>query len=70
MKETLPVVVAAAILGDQWAGHDVCFHIDNTAAVAAVQSRSAREPRIAQLMSCLILCSNTVVCDIFTRFKI
>ena len=53
VKEMLPVVVAAAIWGDRWAGHHVCFHIDNTAAVAVVQSRSAREPRLAQLMCCL-----------------
>ena len=53
VKEMLPVVVAAAIWGDQWAGYHVCFHIDDTAAVAVVQSRSAREPRLAQLLRCL-----------------
>ena len=51
-KELVPVVVAAAIWGSRWAGKLVCFHSDNMAVVAAVNSRIARDPVLMHLLRC------------------
>ena len=56
-KELLPVVVASAMWGRNWSGSHVCFHVDNTAAVSVLQTRSARDPQLAQLLRCLFFYS-------------
>jgi hypothetical protein len=51
-KELVPVVVAAAIWGSRWAGKLVCFHSDNMAVVAAINSRIARDLVLMRLLRC------------------
>lgn len=51
-KELVPVVVAAAIWGDQWAGKHVCFHSDNMSVVAVLNSRTAKDPLLMHLLRC------------------
>ena len=52
-KELVPIVVAAALWGSQWAGRHVCFHSDNDAVVTVIQRRSVRHPLLIQLLRCL-----------------
>ena len=48
-KELLPIV-AAAVWGQSWAGHR---YSDNTAVVAVIQRRSARDHVLLHLLRCL-----------------
>ena len=43
IKELIPVVVAAAIWGGNWAGKSVHFNLDNAAVVALLNSGSSRD---------------------------
>ena len=52
VKELAPIVIAAAIWGPLWKGARVCFHSDNTAVVAILQKRSARDPVAHHLLRC------------------
>jgi hypothetical protein len=52
VKELVPVVVAAAIWGGLWAGKHICFHVDNMAVVAVLNSRTAKDPRLMHLLRC------------------
>ena len=51
-KELVPVVVVAGIRGKHWSGKDVCFHSDNTAVVAIVNSRTAKASLLMHLLRC------------------
>ena len=52
-KELLPVVASAAIWGRGWRGSRVLFRCDNSAAVEALSSRTARDPVMTHLLRCL-----------------
>ena len=52
-KELLPIVLAAAVWGDRWAGAYILCHSDNMAAVAQVNSLHARNGPTAHLLQCL-----------------
>ncbi len=52
-KELVPIVVAAALWGAQWAGRHICFHSDNDAVVSIIQRRSAKHLLITHLLRCL-----------------
>lgn len=52
-KELLPIMASAALWGKAWAGKRVLIHCDNTAAVQALTSRSARDPTLSHLLRCL-----------------
>ena len=52
-KELVPVVIAAALWGPQWAGRRVLFRSDNQSVVAAVNSGSSRDHTMAHLLRCL-----------------
>ena len=54
MKELLPVVLAAAVWEQQWAGQHVLFISDNMAVVSALSAQSARNPMLFYLLRCLI----------------
>ena len=55
VKELVPVVIACAILGSQWSGQHVQFHIDNLAVVEVIKKVSSREPTgvAMHLLRCL-----------------
>ena len=53
VKELFPVVVAAAVWGRLWGGLCVHFHSDNQAVVAALNSRTTRDPQLMHLLRCL-----------------
>ena len=53
-KELVPIVLAVALLGPQWAGAKVCCRCDNSAVVWAVNKGSARDPKLMRLLR--ILC--------------
>ncbi len=52
-KEMTPIVIAAMLWGDSWQGRSVCFHSDNTAVVALLNSGSVRDDSLMHLMRCL-----------------
>ena len=52
-KELLPVVASAAIWGRGWGGSRVLFRCDNSAAVEALSSITARDPVMTHLLRCL-----------------
>ena len=51
-KELVPVVLAAAVWGERWTGKHVCFHSDNMAVVAVLNSRTAKDPSLMHLLRC------------------
>ena len=53
VKELFPIVVAAAVWGDTWSSHCITFRCDNQAVVAALSSRSVRDPQMMHLLRCL-----------------
>ena len=53
VKELVPVVLAVAMWGSQWASCRVLVRCDNTAVVAAVNVGSVRDPHLMQLLRCL-----------------
>ena len=54
-KELVPIVMAVALWGPQWAGGKVCCLCDNAAVVAAVNKGSARDPALMRLIRLLTL---------------
>ena len=52
VKELVPVVVAAALWGHQWQSQHICFHSDNMAVVAVLNSRTAWTPHLMHLLRC------------------
>ena len=53
-KELLPVVVSAAIWGEQWEGQSVRFLSDNQATVSVLVGRTARDAHMCHLLRCLV----------------
>ena len=53
LKKLLPIVIACAIWGANWRGEAVVARIDNTSAVAVINSRSSRDPKLMHLLRCL-----------------
>lgn len=53
VKELLPIVMATALWGAQWAGKTVRSQCDNAAVVAVLNSRTSREPEVMHLLRCL-----------------
>ena len=47
------MVVSAALWGSSWSRKKILFRCDNTAAVEALSSRSAKDPTMAYLLRCL-----------------
>ena len=53
VKELLPIVLAAALWGSEWAGKTVRAQCDNSAVVAIVNSGTSREREAMHLLRCL-----------------
>ena len=49
-KELLPVVIAAALWGEQWAGQCVRFNSDNMAVVDILHSRTSKDTLVMHLL--------------------
>ena len=56
-KELIAIVIAAAIWGAHWKGLKVMFKSDNTAAVTAIMSGSAKDPTLRHLLRCFFFIS-------------
>ena len=54
VKELFPVVIAAAIYGNQWSGKLVQFKVDNIAVVQVIQATYSREPHLMHLIRILV----------------
>ena len=52
-KELVPIVLAVALWGPQWAGTKVCCWCDNSAVVWAINKGSARDPKLMRLLRTL-----------------
>ena len=52
-KELIPIILASATWGHKWAGHQVVYHCDNQVVVAALRSRSSRQPHLIHLLRCM-----------------
>ena len=59
-KELVPIVLAVALWGPQWAGTNVCCWCDNSAVVWAINKGSARDPKLMSL-----LCSLCFFCAVY-----
>ena len=55
IKELLPVVIATAVWGRNWAGKTVRALCDNMAVVHIIRSRQSKEPNAMHLLRCLAL---------------
>lgn len=54
LRELVPVVMACAIWGRQWAQQWVLVHTDNRSVVDVMQSRSSPDPEIMHLLWCIL----------------
>ena len=52
-KELIPIILASATWGHKWAGHQVVCHCDNQVVIAALRSRSSRQPHLMHLLRCM-----------------
>ena len=52
VKEMLPIVMSTALWGRAWRGSLISIFSDNDAVVTCLNSKSAREPRLAHLLRC------------------
>ena len=66
-KELVPIVSAAALWGQHWAGAHVCFHSDNEAVVTIIQKRHAKHQPLTQLLRCLFFYASVFT---FTSLRI
>ena len=64
VKELVPIAVALAVWGRGWACQRVLCHCDNTAAVAAVQSRYSRHPVMAAILRCMFFMEARFHCSL------
>ena len=55
IKELLPVVIATAVWGRNWAGKTIRALCDNMAVVHIIQTRQSKEPNAMHLLRCLAL---------------
>ena len=53
VKELLPIVLAAAVWGNNWKGRNVMSYCDNAAVVAILSKGDCKEPQAMHLMRCL-----------------
>ena len=53
-EELVPIVIAAALWGAQWAGHSICFHSDNMAVMAILGKGSSTDRLLMHLLRCLL----------------
>lgn len=53
--ELIPIAIAAALWGARWEGKVVCFHSDNEAVVAVLNSLSSKAPELMHLLRCMFL---------------
>ena len=53
VKELIPIVIAAALWGSQWAGSTVKARCDNAAVVAIINRGSSKDQEVMHLMRCL-----------------
>ena len=54
VKELLPIIVAGALWGAEWAGHRIRCHCDNQAVVACFRSRTSRHKGLMHLLRTLV----------------
>ena len=54
VKELFPVVIAAAIYGNQWLGKLVLFRVNNMAVVEVLKATYGREPHLMYLIRMLV----------------
>ena len=54
VKELFPVVIAAAIYGNQWSGKLVLFRVDNMAVVEVLKATYSRESHLMHLIRMLV----------------
>ena len=57
IKELIPIVLAAAIWGETWAGKSVRIRSDNAAVVAVINSGSSKDHEVMHLMRSLVFIS-------------
>ena len=57
IKELIPIVLAAAIWGESWAGKSVRIRSDNAAVVAVINSGSSKDHEVMHLMRSLVFIS-------------
>ena len=53
VKELIPIMLAAAVWGNNWKGRNVMSYCDNAAVVAILSKGDCKEPQAMHLMRCL-----------------
>jgi len=53
VKELLPIVIGAALWGEQWRGKTIKCWCDNAAVVAVLRSGWSKDEKLMHLMRCL-----------------
>lgn len=66
-KELIPVIVAAVVWGPQWKGYRVTALSDNSAVVATLNSRYARDKMLMQMLRSLFFLEAHFQCEITAK---
>ena len=53
IKEMVPIILALAVWGQQWASQHVQIHSDNMAVVEIVRAKSSRDRKVMHLLRCM-----------------
>ena len=53
-KELIPIILALAVWGMAWAGHQIVCHCDNQVVVACLKSRTSKSKGVMHLLCCLV----------------
>ena len=53
-KELIPIILALAVWGKAWAGHQIVCHCDNQVVVACLKSRTSKSKGVMHLLRCLV----------------
>ena len=53
IKELVPVILACAVWGEQWASQHVQVHSDNMAVVSIIRAKSSKDRKAMHLLRCL-----------------
>lgn len=67
-KELVPVILACAVWGQEWAGYRVICHCDNQAVVACLHSRSSRQKELMHMLRCLVFIEAHLNCHLYPMY--
>ena len=67
-KELVPIILACAVWGPSWWGHQVCCQCDNQVVTAALHARTSRDNGVMHLLRCLVFVEARCHCHLYPSY--